>query len=86
MEILDLTQEKKTEGNMTRRSYLQAVGGAVAGLVVGGAIGYLAKPAEMVTQTVTQTETQTVTQTVTGAAPGWSSSATRVRPKNSAAP
>jgi len=65
--FFDLTQEKKTEGNMTRRSYLQAVGGAVAGLVVGGAIGYMAKPAEMVTQTVTQTET--ATQTVTGAAP-----------------
>ena len=60
-----MTQEKKTEGRLTRRSYLQTVGGAVAGLVIGGAIGYLAKPAEMVTQTVTKTETQTVT----GAAP-----------------
>jgi len=57
---------------MTRRSYLQTVGGAIAGLVVGGVIGYVAKPSEITTVTVTERETVTVTGTappVTTAAP-----------------
>jgi len=68
--FFDMTQEKKTEGNITRRSYLQTVGVAVAGLVVGGAIGYLAKPTVTAPpEVVTTTATETVTVTGTVAPP-----------------
>jgi multiple sugar transport system substrate-binding protein len=54
------------QDKLSRRKYLQVVGGTVAGLVVGGALGYVGKPtvtapAETVTSTVTETVTGTVT-------------------------
>lgn len=68
-----MTEAKKSEpAKVSRRKYLEATGGAIAGLVVGGVGGYLAgrttAPTITATSTVTQAMTQAVTQTVSAAA------------------
>jgi multiple sugar transport system substrate-binding protein len=60
---------KPEEQKISRRTYLQVAGGAIAGLVVGGALGYVAKPSEVTTVTSTVTSTETVTVTGTALPP-----------------
>ena len=55
-----------SEEKISRRKFLYAGLGAIAGLVVGAAAGYMAKPtAPPTTRTVTKTVTSTVTATAT---------------------
>lgn len=53
------------EVKVSRREYLKAVAGTIAGLVIGGLVGYFAKRAQVIEKTVEQTLTVTSTVTVT---------------------